>query len=75
METKEVLKMILEADVKDHINNSFGYYYAEKFPDGFVDEVIEDVMISSGYSEGHWNDDDIRMSTSRIVLKHIGIEV
>lgn len=39
------------------------------------DDVIGDVMETSDYAGGNWNDDDIKLAVGRVLLRRMGVSV
>lgn len=69
------LRAQLRADVIDKLEKAVTPYYARLIPDIIIDEIVEDVEVSSDYATcGTWDDDDIRLAIGRILLKGAGTQ-
>ena len=70
------LRAQLRADVIDKLEKAVTPYYANIIPDIIIDEIVEDVEVSSDYATcGFWNDDDIPLAIGRVFLKGVGIQI
>lgn len=49
--------------------------YDERSEQTFIDAVIADIMETSAWDEGYYNDDDIRLAIGRELMVRLGIEV
>lgn len=49
--------------------------YAKQMPDSFYEDIFDDVCETSGFNRGEgYNDSDIRLSFSRVIVKQFGVE-
>ena len=74
-------KKIIENKIRVILQNAVSSEYArcilehEKAKSTFIDDVIDDVMLTSAWGEERcYNDDDIRLSIGRIFMERLGIE-
>lgn len=71
--TTDELQAQLRDDVMQKLEQAMTPYYAILAPDFLIDDIINDVMVSSDYTyDGSWNDDDIHLAIGRALLKGAG---
>ena len=66
----------IRVDVMEHLGNAVSSYYLIDIPEGFVEEMVKDIVETSGYMEdGEYNDTDIQYAFGRVLIKHLGAEL
>ena len=66
----------IREDVKAYISNAIGHEYFKELPETFVELVIRDVVLTSGFEDnGRYNDSDIRFAFGRMLLEQCGVLV
>lgn len=77
-------KKIIENRIRTILRNAVSSEYAgyilehehEETKSTFMDDVIDDVMLTSAWDEErYYNDDDIRLAIGRIFIGRLGIEL
>lgn len=64
----------LRKDVKEILGRSISDDYLNRILEKIIDEVVEDVEISSAYEEGFYSEDDIKLSIGRILIDRLELE-
>ena len=61
----------LESDIKEYLHKTFGTYFSS-LDERFAADIKEDVINTSDFHHGFYNDDDISIAFQRVTL---GMEV
>ena len=66
---------VLRNEIKNILAQSIGEDYLPKILEKCLEDIFNDVEVSSDYiAGGTWDDDDIRLAIGRVLEKHLGIE-
>lgn len=66
----------IREDVKAYISGAIGCEYFKELPKTFVESVVRDVVLTSGFEDdGIYNDSDIRFAFGRMLLEKCGVLV
>ena len=69
------IRMIIQSAVSSEYARYILEHENEETENTFMDDVIEDVMCASAWDEeGHYNNDDIRLSIGRVLIDRLGID-
>lgn len=70
--TLEELKKVIKQDLDEEIYKKFPTYHG-KFPESFLEDVIEDVYATSAWQDdGSYIDGDISVAIQRTILRALG---
>ena len=67
----KALRDELSKDVEIYVKNIF-LSYARQLDDEFVGDIVKEVVETSGFYEGHYNDCDISLAFQRVTLGRMG---
>ena len=70
LEVTRIIRMAVSDEYSSYILN----HYDEESGKTFMDAVVEDVMETSAFEEGYYNEDDIRLAIGREFMSRLGIE-
>ena len=71
METTNKKKELIQ-DIENYARKSFDKDYSSEILEFIGDDVLDDVMLSSGYEdEDIWNDTDIKFSFGRVLSEKL----
>lgn len=57
----------LESDIKEYLHKTFGTYFSS-LDERFAADIKEDVINTSDFHHGSYNDDDISIAFQRVTL-------
>lgn len=74
LETKEELEFSerLRRNVEDELSRIFTEY---RLPDVIIDEIVDDVKLTSDYELGSYSFSDILFGIQRVLVDHLDVEV
>ena len=74
LETKEELEFSkrLRKNVEDELSRIFTEY---RLPDVIIDEIVDDVKLTSDYELGSYSFSDILFGIQRVLVDHLDVEV
>ena len=61
----------LESDIKEYLHKTFGTYFSS-LDERFAADIKEDVINTSDFHHGSYNDDDISIAFQRVTLGRMG---
>ena len=61
----------LESDIKEYLHKTFGTYFSS-LDERFAADIKEDVINTSDFHHGYYNDDDISIAFQRVTLGRMG---
>lgn len=70
-EITKILSSAVSSEYTRYILNQ----YDERSEQTFIDAVVANIMETSSWDEGYYNDDDIRLAIGRELMARLGIEV
>lgn len=69
------IRMIMQGAISGEYARYILDHKSEETESTFIEDVIDDLICSSAWSEeGYYNDDDIRLSIGRIFMERMGVE-
>lgn len=75
-ELEEHLRVQGEIVMREHLCRLTDNDYARAIGDLILDEVLEDVRVSSSFeANGMWGNDDVDLAIGRVLCKKLGLEV
>lgn len=74
LKTKEELEFSerLRRNVEDELSRIFTEY---RLPDVIIDEIVDDVKLTSDYELGSYSFSDILFGIQRVLVDHLDVEV
>lgn len=73
---EELLEMAVSSFLVRELKSAISDEYLYDIRHAIRDEVLQDVKETSAWSENRtWNDDDIKLSVGRVLMKKLGLKL